>query len=248
MAALRDGLDGDADDAAAEARHPRHVPAGACGRPGPTCAWSAIAHTLRYVPAARGRRRGRHRELNAQKQAVETISPGEVLVIEARGEEGAGTIGDILALGRCAAVRPASSPTAACATARPSQSSSCRPTTGRRMPACSALHPLPARDERPGRLRRRARSAGRRDRRRRGGRLVIPAAARRGGRRGDALEQERQEQFGARARATPASRSAGVYPLSDARRAEYEAWLRSGAAERRPRRYRDLLYDRDRDR
>jgi len=37
-------------------------------------------------------------ELNAQKRAIETIGPGQVLVIEARGELGAGTIGDILAL------------------------------------------------------------------------------------------------------------------------------------------------------
>jgi regulator of RNase E activity RraA len=37
-------------------------------------------------------------EPNAQRRAVESVSQGEVLVIEARGEEGAGTIGDILAL------------------------------------------------------------------------------------------------------------------------------------------------------
>ena len=36
-------------------------------------------------------------ELNAQKRAIESIGPGEVLVIDARGETGAGTIGDILA-------------------------------------------------------------------------------------------------------------------------------------------------------
>jgi 5-oxopent-3-ene-1,2,5-tricarboxylate decarboxylase/2-hydroxyhepta-2,4-diene-1,7-dioate isomerase len=34
--------------------------------------------------------------LNAQKAAVESIGPDEVLVIDARGEPGAGTIGDIL--------------------------------------------------------------------------------------------------------------------------------------------------------
>jgi regulator of RNase E activity RraA len=36
--------------------------------------------------------------MNAQKRAVEQVRPGEVLVIEARQEQTAGTIGDILAL------------------------------------------------------------------------------------------------------------------------------------------------------
>jgi regulator of RNase E activity RraA len=35
---------------------------------------------------------------NAQRSAVESLEPGEVLVIEARGETDAGTIGDILVL------------------------------------------------------------------------------------------------------------------------------------------------------
>ncbi len=57
-----------------------------------------IAHTLRYVPVREDIVQADTRELNAQKQAIESISPGEVLVIEARNEPGAGTIGDILAL------------------------------------------------------------------------------------------------------------------------------------------------------
>jgi len=36
--------------------------------------------------------------MNAQKRVIDTLAPGDVLVIEARGELGAGTIGDILAL------------------------------------------------------------------------------------------------------------------------------------------------------
>jgi regulator of RNase E activity RraA len=36
--------------------------------------------------------------MNAQKRAVESLGSGDVLVIGARGESGAGTIGDILAL------------------------------------------------------------------------------------------------------------------------------------------------------
>ncbi len=53
------------------------------------------AHTLRYVPA-----RPDLLEIqgfNAQRVAIESIQPGEVLVIEARQERHAGTIGDIFA-------------------------------------------------------------------------------------------------------------------------------------------------------
>ena len=55
------------------------------------------AHTLRYVPLREDFRAADTAELNAQKRAVESIGPDEVLVIDARGEPGAGTIGDILA-------------------------------------------------------------------------------------------------------------------------------------------------------
>ncbi len=54
-----------------------------------------VAHTLRYVPA-----RPDLLEIqgfNAQRVAIESIQPGEVLVIEARQERHAGTIGDIFA-------------------------------------------------------------------------------------------------------------------------------------------------------
>lgn len=56
------------------------------------------AHTLRYVPVREDVVAADTAELNAQKRAVESVSPGDVLVIEARGQLGAGTIGDILAL------------------------------------------------------------------------------------------------------------------------------------------------------
>jgi 5-oxopent-3-ene-1,2,5-tricarboxylate decarboxylase / 2-hydroxyhepta-2,4-diene-1,7-dioate isomerase len=55
------------------------------------------AHTLRYVPLREDVRDADTAELNAQKSAIEALSPGEVLVIDARGDAGAGTIGDILA-------------------------------------------------------------------------------------------------------------------------------------------------------
>jgi regulator of RNase E activity RraA/2-keto-4-pentenoate hydratase/2-oxohepta-3-ene-1,7-dioic acid hydratase in catechol pathway len=70
-------------------------------RPGQRMA--GFARTLRYVPfredlfaAYGGTLPGGG--LNAQKRAVEQVRPGEVLVIEARGDPTAGTVGDILAL------------------------------------------------------------------------------------------------------------------------------------------------------
>jgi 2-keto-4-pentenoate hydratase/2-oxohepta-3-ene-1,7-dioic acid hydratase in catechol pathway/regulator of RNase E activity RraA len=64
---------------------------------------AGFARTLRYVPfredlfAQYGSTVGRT-GLNAQKRAVEQVRPGEVLVIEARGDPTAGTVGDLLAL------------------------------------------------------------------------------------------------------------------------------------------------------
>jgi regulator of RNase E activity RraA len=62
-----------------------------------------FAKTLRYVPFredlfARYGGTLRGGGLNAQKRAVEQVRPGEILVIEARGDLTAGTVGDILAL------------------------------------------------------------------------------------------------------------------------------------------------------
>jgi regulator of RNase E activity RraA len=59
---------------------------------------AGFAHTLRYVPVREDVVKADTAELNAQKGAIESLSPGEVLVIDARNELGAGTIGDILAL------------------------------------------------------------------------------------------------------------------------------------------------------
>lgn len=57
-----------------------------------------IARTLRYLPLREDLFAEYGGGMNAQKRAIEEIRPGEVLVIEARGEPNAGTIGDILAL------------------------------------------------------------------------------------------------------------------------------------------------------
>jgi regulator of RNase E activity RraA/2-keto-4-pentenoate hydratase/2-oxohepta-3-ene-1,7-dioic acid hydratase in catechol pathway len=58
---------------------------------------AGYARTVRYLPL-REDLSAAQPTMNAQKQAIEAIRPGEVLVIEARGEFTAGTIGDILAL------------------------------------------------------------------------------------------------------------------------------------------------------
>jgi regulator of RNase E activity RraA len=55
------------------------------------------AHTLRYVPKREDFER-RSKGPNAQRRAVESIEPDEVLIVEARGEPHAGTIGDIFAM------------------------------------------------------------------------------------------------------------------------------------------------------
>jgi 2-keto-4-pentenoate hydratase/2-oxohepta-3-ene-1,7-dioic acid hydratase in catechol pathway/regulator of RNase E activity RraA len=56
------------------------------------------ARTLRFVPYRADLFAAHAGGLNAQKRAVDTLRPGDVLVIEARGVTETGTIGDILAL------------------------------------------------------------------------------------------------------------------------------------------------------
>jgi 2-keto-4-pentenoate hydratase/2-oxohepta-3-ene-1,7-dioic acid hydratase in catechol pathway/regulator of RNase E activity RraA len=69
----------------------------------PSQKMAGFARTLRYVPfredlfARYGGTVGRT-GLNAQKRAVEQVRAGEILVIEARGDPTAGTVGDLLAL------------------------------------------------------------------------------------------------------------------------------------------------------
>ncbi|MCX7622571.1 MAG: hypothetical protein N2Z82_02265 [Thermomicrobium sp.] len=57
------------------------------------------ARTLRYLPGRADLLAALEREpeRNPQRAAIEAIEPGDVLVIEARGETGAGVLGDILA-------------------------------------------------------------------------------------------------------------------------------------------------------
>ncbi|MET4158852.1 fumarylacetoacetate hydrolase family protein [Agromyces sp. PvR057] len=57
-----------------------------------------LAKTLRFVPFRPDLFATHGGGFNAQKLAFDTVAPGEVLVIEARGERGTGTVGDVLAL------------------------------------------------------------------------------------------------------------------------------------------------------
>lgn len=57
-----------------------------------------LARTLRFVPYRQDLFAERGGGFNAQKRLFDTIGPGEVLVMDARGDASAGTLGDILAL------------------------------------------------------------------------------------------------------------------------------------------------------
>lgn len=56
------------------------------------------ARTLRFVPNREDLFKSHGGGFNAQKQVFDQVASGEVIVIEARGETGSGTLGDILAL------------------------------------------------------------------------------------------------------------------------------------------------------
>lgn len=56
------------------------------------------ARTLRFVPLREDLFARHGGGFNAQKKAFDSLNAGDVLVIEARGERGTGTVGDILAL------------------------------------------------------------------------------------------------------------------------------------------------------
>lgn len=56
------------------------------------------ARTLRYVPFRPDLFKAKGGGFNAQKRAIDSVGEGEVLVMDARGVDNAGTLGDILAL------------------------------------------------------------------------------------------------------------------------------------------------------
>ncbi|WP_075724529.1 fumarylacetoacetate hydrolase family protein [Corynebacterium aquilae] len=57
-----------------------------------------VAATLRFLPGREDLFTTYGGGYNAQKRAFDALRPGQVLVIEARGEQGSGTLGDVLAL------------------------------------------------------------------------------------------------------------------------------------------------------
>jgi len=57
-----------------------------------------VARTLRFVPMREDKVEELQRGVNAQRRAVESLGEGDVLVMEARGESLAGTIGDVLTM------------------------------------------------------------------------------------------------------------------------------------------------------
>lgn len=57
-----------------------------------------LARTLRYVPNREDLFKTHGGGFNAQKRVIDSVNEGEIIVMEARGEKGTGTIGDVLAL------------------------------------------------------------------------------------------------------------------------------------------------------
>jgi len=180
------------------------------------------AHTLRYVATREDVRDQTRRSEDAQKRAVESVSPGDVLIMEARGEPGAGTIGDILAA-RVLARGGAGIVTDGGMRDSPAVAELAIPTYFKVANAASlwAAHipldvdvPITCAGTlvMPGDV-----VVGDAE-----GVVIIPAALAEEVAR-DALEQERREAWALeRVRAGESTR--GVYPLSDERRAEYERW------------------------
>jgi regulator of RNase E activity RraA/2-keto-4-pentenoate hydratase/2-oxohepta-3-ene-1,7-dioic acid hydratase in catechol pathway len=199
-------------------------------RPGARMA--GYARTVRYLPLREDLSAAYGGPGNAQRRAIEAIRPGEVLVIEARGDPTAGTIGDILALR--AQVRGADG----IVTDGAIRDSAVL--AGLDVPVYhAAVHPavlgrrhVPWETDvtvacagvtiQPGDI-----IVGDAD-----GVVVLPpglAAEVLAG----AREQERQEQFIA-ARVAAGESIDGLFPLSEGRRADYEAWLGQQAPAQRP--------------
>ena len=181
------------------------------------------AHTLRFVPLREDLQSRFSAGRNAQRRAVESLEPGEVLVIEARGEPDAGTIGDIFALrslrrGAAGVVTDGAlrdTPAIRALDLAVYHRSSHAATFGRvHMPlehqvpiACAGVTVLPG-DIVVGDGE---------------GVVVIPAALVEEVAR-DALQQELEEAW-ASERVDAGESTDGVFPISKDRRAEFEAWL-----------------------
>jgi 2-keto-4-pentenoate hydratase/2-oxohepta-3-ene-1,7-dioic acid hydratase in catechol pathway/regulator of RNase E activity RraA len=196
----------------------------------PGARMAGYARTVRYLPLREDLSDAQEKGggevgagMNAQKRAIEEIRPGEVLVIEARGDPTAGTIGDILGLR--AQVRGAAGivtdgairdSVALAGLEIPVYHAAVHPAVlGRRhVPwetgvtvACAGV------TIQPGDI-----LVGDAD-----GVVVLPPGIA-AEVLADAREQERQEEFIA-SRVALGDPLDGLHPLSDARRPDYEAWL-----------------------
>jgi 5-oxopent-3-ene-1,2,5-tricarboxylate decarboxylase/2-hydroxyhepta-2,4-diene-1,7-dioate isomerase len=181
------------------------------------------ARTLRYVPLREDVRDADTADLNAQKRAVESIGPEEVLVMDARRDAGAGTIGDILAA-RALARGASGIVTDGGIRDSPALAELDIPTYYQAPHAAvlGLIH-FPLETDVPVAC---------------GGTLVMPGDVIVGDAEGvlvipaqlaeqvalDSLAQERREEW-ALERVQAGESIRGVYPLSDARRPEYEQWL-----------------------
>jgi 2-keto-4-pentenoate hydratase/2-oxohepta-3-ene-1,7-dioic acid hydratase in catechol pathway/regulator of RNase E activity RraA len=187
------------------------------------------AHTLRYVAMREDVVQADTAELNAQKATIDALSPDDVLVIEARGEPGAGTIGDILAL-RALRRGAAGIVTDGGVRDTPGFGSLDLPTYHQSSHAAVlGLKHFPLEDDVPITC---------------AGVLVMPGDVMVGDAEGvlvvpfalaeevarDALEQERREAW-ALERVDAGESVRGVYPIAADRMAEYEAWAADRAAD-----------------
>lgn len=181
------------------------------------------AHTLRYVPMREDLQPRLSAGQNAQRRAIESLTTDEVLVIEARGEHDAGTIGDIFVqraqrLGAAGVVTDGAlrdTPAIRAIGLPVYHRASHAATLGRlHMPldhqlpiACAGVTVM------PGDL-----VVGDGE-----GAVVVPAALA-DEVAADASQQELEEEW-ALERVAHGESTIGVFPLSSERRAEFEAWL-----------------------
>jgi regulator of RNase E activity RraA len=190
-----------------------------------------VAHTLRYLPMREDLQDQLVAGQNAQRRAVESIAPGEVLVIDARGEPDAGTIGDIFVLralrrGAAGVVTDGAlrdTPAIAATDLPVYHQSSHAATYGRlHMPlehqvpiACAGVTVMPG-DVLVGD----------------GEGVVVVPAAMVGQVAADAHQQELEETWSIE-RVDAGESTTGVFPLSAERRPEFEAWLAARTEQQR---------------
>jgi 5-oxopent-3-ene-1,2,5-tricarboxylate decarboxylase / 2-hydroxyhepta-2,4-diene-1,7-dioate isomerase len=181
------------------------------------------AHTLRYVPLREDLQSELGGARNAQRRAIEALAADEVLVIEARGEADAGTIGDIyvsraIALGAAGIVTDGAlrdTPAIKALSIPVYHRASHAATYGRlHMPldhqvpiACAGVTVMPG-DVVVGDGE---------------GAVVVPAALAEEV-AADAYQQELEEEW-ALGRVAGGESTIGVFPISPERRPEFEAWL-----------------------